>query len=1195
MNADIASLSFRPAQADYSLALDRVIFISSNPNQLHIYDPMAHTDQVVALPDVPLNFSLSPSGLHAAVALTNSVSYVDLRNASVVKTYLNIAILTTEYNTTGQVVCGASYIYVLPSYVGTPMSIEIATGQVTNSPWFAYGSGGTLNAATNEIYITENGSFPNSLHTYDISGGPLSAGRGEPSNYFGVFPICGPVWLSHDGSIIYSACGPVYRASNDPNQDMHYLGSIPSFPHAQSLASSDSLGQIATIAQSATPTASGTAPLDLSVNLYSSSSFNAVGRFATTPFQVAGKSFPAHGRWAFYNNSSTALFVITQADSSAGLKQDFAIENVNLTKPNSCNATFETSSATVSSPGSYEKAQIISGEDCTFAATTDVSWIVLTSGYYGSGNTMLTYLVRPNLSSSSRTGTISLGAETFALTQDGAGDRASSNPLSFKPVAADYDRPLDKLVFVSVSPNELHIYDPASFDDQIVSLPYAPLSVSVRPDGLAAGVGYSGKISIVDLVTHRVTQTLSVDQDNGGIALPENGYAYVFPSQTVSWGQINSVQLSSGTLTGILDTSLGNIPRLDVSRNYIYVGGSLTSKLDIRQGPATLVHQGFSTPNGNIWLSEDGTRLIDSFGQVFFTSADPALDLQADGSLRGATSLDWAADSAARQQTAVLAEISNASTQLQIYADNGLVLQHETSMPGFSNGGSTYISHGRYLFWNSSASKLFAITEADSTSGLLSDFVVNTISGPDSLPGCTYSVSSNVLNLPDTSSSAVIQVTASCNSLPQSTVNWISFSSLSSGSGGQLTVFVQNNTGAARSGTFSIGDQTITVNQAAGPCPYSVSPASATLPSAGGVGTIVVTTGPGCPLSAVSNSSWIRIVSSTASSASRVVQFSVAPNTSSSLQNGSLQIAGLNVPITEEPNTTPPALAVWRPSNGIWYALNLNAGSPLTSTIQQWGLPGDVPVPGDYDGDGKTDYAIWRPSTGMWWVILSRTSTAAVKQWGLPGDVPVPGDYDGDGKTDYAVWRPSTGTWYVIPSRSGGPAIVRQWGLPGDTPLAADFDGDGRADFTVWRPANGIWYVSFSGTGSTYPTPDIQRQWGLPGDVPVIGHLTADRRTDFTVWRPSTGTWYVSFNIRDISLSSVFTLYPQPDIQRQWGLPGDEPFLIDINQDGNSDFVLWRPSNGTWYVLYQGQGPTQPFTLQQQWGLINDVPVALAH
>ncbi|HJZ77433.1 MAG TPA: VCBS repeat-containing protein [Vicinamibacterales bacterium] len=181
-------------------------------------------------------------------------------------------------------------------------------------------------------------------------------------------------------------------------------------------------------------------------------------------------------------------------------------------------------------------------------------------------------------------------------------------------------------------------------------------------------------------------------------------------------------------------------------------------------------------------------------------------------------------------------------------------------------------------------------------------------------------------------------------------------------------------------------------------------------------------------------------------------------------------------------------IAFWRPSTGTWHILQSSAGY----RSQQLGIAGDVPVPGDYDGDGKIDLAVWRPGSdrrtpagapsspsGMWYVINSSTGAVTQQQWGTPGDIPVPADYDGDGKTDFAVWRPSSGTWFVINS-GNGVATSQQWGTSGDVPVPGQWDGDGRADLAVWRPSSGQWLINTPGsTGARV------LQWGLFGDVPI--------------------------------------------------------------------------------------------------------------
>jgi hypothetical protein len=197
-----------------------------------------------------------------------------------------------------------------------------------------------------------------------------------------------------------------------------------------------------------------------------------------------------------------------------------------------------------------------------------------------------------------------------------------------------------------------------------------------------------------------------------------------------------------------------------------------------------------------------------------------------------------------------------------------------------------------------------------------------------------------------------------------------------------------------------------------------------------------------------------------------------------------------------------------------------------------FGQQGDLPVPADYDGNGRDDLAVFRPSEGMWYV-----SSAGNFRFGEQEDMPVPGDYNGDGRADIAVYRPSNGTWYI--STLGN----FLFGERGDIPIPADYNGDGRTDVAVYRPSNGTWYISTRGNFV----------FGEEGDVPVPADYDGDGRDDIAVYRPSNGTWY-------ISTRGNFA----------FGERGDIPVPGDYNGDGSDDIAVYRPSNGTWYISTRG-------------------------
>jgi len=277
----------------------------------------------------------------------------------------------------------------------------------------------------------------------------------------------------------------------------------------------------------------------------------------------------------------------------------------------------------------------------------------------------------------------------------------------------------------------------------------------------------------------------------------------------------------------------------------------------------------------------------------------------------------------------------------------------------------------------------------------------------------------------------------------------------------------------------------------------------------------------------------------------------------------------------------------------------------------RFGLTTDIPITGDWDGDGYDEIGVFRPKVEGFdqstfylvtrnWADLPYEVGAADKTipFGYyPDDIPVAGDWDGDGDDDIGGYYPANSTFYLyllnLDSSTAISFKAVPFGVHGDTPLTGDWDWDGDDDAGVYRAFdpdysnNPAFYFDLNHTGgqadyTPYP-------YGNNGDIPVTGSWNGDGDSNIGVYRPSTEEFFFASNIPP-TLRYLDNGVIKVGVSLDWGGAISEIShqgfnLIDDHDAGRLAQVAFYDNSSAWNPVQGGDikdkgSPVLDYTVQ---------------
>ena len=216
-------------------------------------------------------------------------------------------------------------------------------------------------------------------------------------------------------------------------------------------------------------------------------------------------------------------------------------------------------------------------------------------------------------------------------------------------------------------------------------------------------------------------------------------------------------------------------------------------------------------------------------------------------------------------------------------------------------------------------------------------------------------------------------------------------------------------------------------------------------------------------------------------------------------------------------------------------------------TIDAAGLvSGSVTVPG---GSITFPHGKLDPSKGT----LSLVVTVSAGNVGLIVAI------KGDAVTSkVGTFRPSDGTFYLDYNGNGvwdgcGTDRCLSIGLDGDVALVGDWNGSGSSKVGAFRPSDGTFYLDYNGNG-TWDGCGTDRclQIGMNGDIPLVGDWNGSGSSKVGAFRPSDGTFYLDYNGNG-TWDGCGT-----DRCLQIGMNGDIPLVGDWDGTGSAKVGAFR-------------------------------------